>query len=73
MKTLSVTLVLFAGLSLVGCGANDSSQTTYDPAAEYREMQAWDRHLQNETNRINQTYDNLNNSARSMGLPTLDY
>jgi hypothetical protein len=70
-----IALAIFFLISFYS--SSDSGETPEEEeeegtASAYQDSRAWDRYLENETARINQTYSNLNSTARDMGLGTID-
>lgn len=67
-----IALAIFFLVSVYS--SSDSSEPPEDggTAGACQDSRAWDRYLENETARINQTYSNLNSAARDMGFGTID-
>lgn len=70
-KTLAACCLIVLACAM-GCSGSSDYESSEQAMRDYQEMKAWDRYLQNETNRINQTYDNLNRHSRNMGFETID-
>jgi hypothetical protein len=72
MRAFSFLAFLFFGLSVIGCSEDNHTASDYDPTDEYNEMRKWDMIRKNQTDFMNQTFDNIDRTTRGMGFNTIN-